>query len=112
MSEPPKPAINIDAVRFHCRQALRELELDHSGERLFDVQKHLRTAVAMLPNNRNLEHAAHLVIGQVLIKRFCCRMHRCAPNSYRSDCITVECLGLRPLATFPRPHQSTGCCGN
>ena len=48
MSDSPASAVNITAVRYHIRQALRELELDHSGERIRDIEKHLRTAAAIL----------------------------------------------------------------
>ena len=48
MSEPTKPAINIDAIRFHIRESLKALEADHNGERIRDVEKHLRTAAALI----------------------------------------------------------------
>jgi hypothetical protein len=36
--EPAKPAINVDAARFHVREALKALEADVDGER-FEMSK-------------------------------------------------------------------------
>jgi hypothetical protein len=44
MTEPAAPK----AVQHHVRQALREVELDHSGERIREIETHLRTAAALL----------------------------------------------------------------
>jgi hypothetical protein len=40
--------IDINAVRFHVRQALKALEADVDGERIRDVERSLRTAAALL----------------------------------------------------------------
>jgi hypothetical protein len=49
MTEPePTATINIDAIRFHVREALKALEADVDGERIRDIETHLRTAVALL----------------------------------------------------------------
>jgi hypothetical protein len=45
--------VSLTAIRYHVRTALRELELDHSGERLRDVETHLRTAAALLHQSQD-----------------------------------------------------------
>jgi hypothetical protein len=40
MESAPTNAINIDAVRFHVREALKALEADVGGEKIRDVEKH------------------------------------------------------------------------
>jgi hypothetical protein len=54
MAEPAASpsAINIDAVRFRVREALKALEADVDGERIRDVETNLRTAAALLHSTK------------------------------------------------------------
>ncbi len=40
--------INLDAVRFHTREAIKALEADVDGERIRDCERHIRAASALL----------------------------------------------------------------
>jgi hypothetical protein len=50
MSEPAPatPEINVRAVRFLVRASLAALEADFDGEKIYEVEKNLRTAAALL----------------------------------------------------------------
>jgi hypothetical protein len=53
MSTAPTNDVDLKAIRFHVKAALAAIENDHDGEKLFEVEKNLRTAAALLNNQTN-----------------------------------------------------------